>query len=130
MESTNCSSFFSIPHCLHCMTNDLNLEKNCCTVSKLLGCSTTESFSTIWPLSSSCFPNKDSSLSHTSFGVLNPSGWNNNSLDMWMHMKPKASSNLFKNLDFSTYYWGSNSLPIFILKIPLLHKVICISTLQ
>ena len=28
MERTNCSSFFSILHCLHCMTKGLNLEKN------------------------------------------------------------------------------------------------------
>ena len=71
MESTSCSSFFSIPHCLHCMTGDLNFEKSCCIVSKFLGYSAISSFSRIWPLSSSCFPNKDSSLSHTYFGVLN-----------------------------------------------------------
>ena len=35
-KSTSCSSFMSIPHCLHCSARYLNLVKNCCMVSKLL----------------------------------------------------------------------------------------------
>ena len=130
MESTNSSSFFSITHCLHCMTRDLSFENNYCIVSKLLGCSAINSFSWIWPLSSSFLPNKDSSLSHTSFGVLSTSRWNENSFEMWMHMKPKASSSLFRYFDFSIYCWGSTSLPMVCLYKPLLCKIICISPIQ
>ena len=37
IERTNCSSFLSIPHCLHYLTRDLNFEKNCYMVSTFLG---------------------------------------------------------------------------------------------
>ena len=92
IESTNCSSLLSIPHYLHCMTRDLNFEKKYCIVSKLLGCSDINSFYRIWPLYSSFSPKKDSSFSHTSFVGFSPSRWNSNSLEMWMHIKPNASS--------------------------------------
>ena len=62
-------------------------------------------------MSSYCFPNKDSSLSCTSFGVLSPSRWKRNSLEMWMHMKPNASSNLFICLDFSRGCWVLTFFP-------------------
>ena len=130
IESTNWSSFLRIPHCLHCMTRDLNFEKKCCIVSKLLGRNAITSFSRMWPLISSCFPNKDSSLSHTYFGVLNPSRWKSNSLEMWMHMKPNASSRLFKYFYFPRCCWGLTSLPMVTLYKPLLHKTIYISALQ
>ena len=45
-------------------------------------------------------------------------------------MKPKASSNRFKNLFFSTYCWGSVSFPIVILNTPILHKATYMSALQ
>ena len=45
-------------------------------------------------------------------------------------MKSKASSSRFKNLFFSTYYWGSISLPIVILYRTILCKATCISSLQ
>ena len=47
-----------------------------------------------------------------------------------MHMKPNDSSILFKCFDFSRGYWGLNSLPMETLYKPLLHKTICISSLQ
>ena len=130
IDSKSCLSFLSIPHFLHCNTRALYFEKKCWNVLKLLGWSTMSSFSRIWPLISYYLSNKDSILSNTSFRVTSPSRWNNNSLEMWKHMKSKASSSLFINLDFSTYYWGSTSIPIFILYRPLLHKAICISALQ
>ena len=103
MESTNFSSFFSIMHFLHYMTRDLNFEKKCRIFLKLLGYNVIQSFSRIWTVIWSCFPNKNLILSHTYFGVLNPSRWNRNSLEMWMHMKQKASSSLFRYLDFLRY---------------------------
>ena len=130
IESTNSSSFLPILHCLHCMTRYLKFEKNCCIVSKLLGCSVIRSLFRIWPLSSSFLQNKDLSFSHTSFGVFSPSRWNSNSLEMWMHMKPNDSSNLFRYFDFSRGYWGSTSLPMVTLYIPSLHKTIFVSVLQ
>ena len=41
---------------------------------------------------------------------------------MWVHRKPNASSNRFKNLFFLVGWWGSVSLPIVILNRPILHK--------
>ena len=104
IKSTNFSSFLSIPHCLHYMTKDLNLENNRWMVSKLSGWRAINSFSKTWPLNSSCFPHSYSSFLHTSFGIFNPSRWKSNSLEIWMHMKPNATSILFRYFDFSRGY--------------------------
>ena len=85
MESTFCSSFLSILHCLHWSARDLNLVNNCSTVSKLLGCKSTSSFSRMCSWSSSYFPNKSSRFSQDSLGVLKPSRWKRRSLDIWVH---------------------------------------------
>ena len=82
MESTFFSSFLSISHCLHWHARDLNLVKNCCTVSKLLGCKDTNLFSRRCPRSSACFPNKSSIFFQASLEVLKPSRWKRRSLDM------------------------------------------------
>ena len=47
-----------------------------------------------------------------------------------MHMKPKASSSLFRYFDFSRGYYGSTSFPMVTMYIPLLHDKICISSLE
>ena len=130
IERTNSSLFLSILLYLHCMTRDLNFEKNCCIVSILLGCSAINSFSKIWPLSSSCFANNNSSLSHNYFGLFSPSRWKSSSLNMWAHMNPNASSSLFRYFEFSRGCWGSTSLPVVTLYRSLLHNTICISSLQ
>ena len=44
MESTFCSSFRSITHCLNWSTRDLNLVNNFSVVSKLVGYKDTKSF--------------------------------------------------------------------------------------
>ena len=105
-------------------------DKKCYIVSKFPVCSVINSFSKIWPLSSSCFPNKDLSFSHTYFGVLNLSWLKINSLEMWMHMKPNYSSSLFKCIEFSRECWGLSLLPMMTLYIPFLHNKVCISSLQ
>ena len=78
----------------------------------MLGCKAINSFSKMCPRSSSFFPNKNSSFSQDYLGVFNTSRWNMRSLDMWAQRKPKASSNLFKNLFFSAWWWGSICRPI------------------
>ena len=80
MESTFCSSFLSIPHCLHWSARELNLVKNYSIVSKLLGCKATISFSRMCPRISSYFPNKFSSFSQDYLGVLKHSRWKRRSL--------------------------------------------------
>ena len=47
-----------------------------------------------------------------------------------MHMKPNASSNLFRYFYFSKGCWGLNSFPIVTLYKHLLHNTIYISSLQ
>ena len=103
--------FLSNPHYLHCSTSDLYLVKNCWIDSKLLGCIEMSSFSKICPRSSYFFPNKDSSISQSSFRVFSPSRWNKISQEIWVHMKLKASSsrlkknllNMLLGLSFSTH---------------------------
>ena len=56
--------------------------------------------------------NSDSSCIYTSLGVFNPSRWKIKSLEIWIHMKPNASSNLFKYFNFSKACWGLSSFPI------------------
>ena len=112
MDSTSCSSFFSIPHCLHCITKELNLVKNNCMVSKLLGWRTINSSSKMWPLNSSCFVKSDLSFFHTYLGAFNPSRWKSKSLDIWMHIKINYSSNLFRYLKFSRGCWDLTSFPL------------------
>ena len=81
-DRTSCSSFLSIPHCLHCSTSDLEFVKNCLIDSKLLGCNEMRSFSNMFPQSSYCFPNTDSRFSKASFKVVSPSRWNKKSQDI------------------------------------------------
>ena len=116
-DNTSCSSFLSNPHCLYCSTSDLYFVKNCWIDSKLLDCKALSSFSNMFPQSSSCFPNNDSRLSQSYLGVFNPSIWNLRYQEMWVQRNPNASSNRFKNLFFSIRWWGSVSLPIFILNV-------------
>ena len=65
MERINCSSLFSIPHCLRKSTSDLNLVMNSSMISNSLGLNEINSFSNWCPLRSSFFPKRDSSLIHT-----------------------------------------------------------------
>ena len=85
MESTFFLSFISILQCLHWITRDFNLVNNFSNVLKLMGCKATISFSRRCPRSSSCLPNKSSSFSQDSLGVLKPSTWKRRSLDISVH---------------------------------------------
>ena len=81
MESTCCSSFLAISHCLHWSARNLNLVKNCWMVSKLLGCKAINLFSKMCPQSSSWFPNKASSFSQASWESSNLQGERG---DLWI----------------------------------------------
>ena len=66
MDRIRYYSLFSITHYFSWSTNDLNSLNKSWIVSKWVGFSEINSFSSWWPLISSFLPNNDSSFSHSS----------------------------------------------------------------
>ena len=112
MENINYSSFFLMPHSFIWSTNYLNLVKKSWIISNWVRFKVIYLFSSWCSLSSSVFPNSDSRLSHTSFGVVRLSTWNKIYLEIMRQIISNASSNLLKYLDFSTIEFESFYVPM------------------